>query len=105
MDVQTIDTLPMLVRMLVALIAVIGLMGGLALILKKAGLSGALAENDGSGKTKRLKVIERLPLDARRQLAIISCDSREHLIILSATGETVIDTGLKAPTTKKDKAA
>lgn len=105
METETLDTLPMLVRMLVALIAVVGLMGGLALVLKKAGLSGALAENDGAGKTKRLKVIERLPLDARRQLAIIRCDTQEHLVILSATGETVIETDLKASKTKKDKTA
>ena len=39
MENQAIETLPMLVRMLTALIAVVALMGGLALVLKKFGLT------------------------------------------------------------------
>lgn len=108
---EALNTLPMLVRMLAALTVVVALMGGLALILRKAGLSGALPQNQGK-KAQRLKVIERLPLDTRRQLVIFSCDDQEHLAILSATGETLVKTDINAaqaappkPPAKKRKSA
>ena len=117
METETLNTLPMLVRMLVALATVVALMGGLAFVMKKFGLSGAQPKNQG--KNTRLQVIERLPLDTRRHLVIIGCDETEHLVILGPNGETVLQTDLttrptptqkpaKQPKTtkaKKDKAA
>lgn len=91
---EFLDTLPDFVRMLLALGFVVALMGGLALILKKMGLAGAEAEAPSS---KRLKLLERLPLDARRQLVLLSRDDQQHLVILSAQGETVIETNIKEP--------
>lgn len=84
--------LPQMLRLFAALIFVVSLMGGLALLLKRFGLSGATPE---SPKQKRLKVIESLPLDARRRLVLIQRDNKQHLVILGASGETVVETDIE----------
>ena len=86
-----------IIKAIAALIFVVGLMSGLALLLKKLGLSGALPVKQGE---KRLKIIEVLPLDARRKLAIIERDDQQHLIILGANSETVIETSISPPDNK-----
>lgn len=91
--------LPDFVRMLAALVVVVGMMGALSLILKKAGLSGAQPQ---TATAKRLKVIEKLPLDARRQLVLLKRDDVEHLVILSANGETVIEAGVERIVSEDD---
>jgi flagellar protein FliO/FliZ len=86
--------LPDIVRLLLALTFVIALMGGLAFILKKTGLGGAKAENTKDNK-KRLKLIEVLPLDTRRRLVIVQCDKKQHLVLLGANADTVIETNIQ----------
>lgn len=81
--------LPQFMRLIIALAIVLGLMGGLSLLLKKLGLSTQAAIK--SGKDKRLEIVESLPLDARRRLAIVKCDEKEHLIVLGANSELLID--------------
>lgn len=80
-------------RMIAALVFVIALMGGFALLLKKLGLSGPASVNTGR---RRLKVIESMPLDARRRLVLVQCDDAQHLIILGPGGETVVKTDIPA---------
>lgn len=87
--------MPAYFRLLASLGLVLGLMGGLAILLKKLGVAGQ-AVSAGSGQ-KRLKVVESLPLDARRRLVLIQRDDAQHLIILGHEGETLIETGIKAP--------
>mgnify|MGYP003671434737 FL=1 len=67
-------------------------MGGLAFIVKKLGL--ATPTSMKSSDKRRLKMIESLPLDARRRLVIISCDNQEHLIILGANGESIVQNNI-----------
>ncbi len=81
--------LPQFLRLIIALGVVLMLMGGLAMLIKKLGLS-AHTSIIRSGDRKRLQIVESIPLDARRRLVIIKCDKQEHLVILSANGETVI---------------
>lgn len=78
-------------KMLLALVFVVALMGALTLILKKLGVQGQALS---TGK-KRLKIIEILPLDARRRLALVQRDDVQHLVILGASGETVLETNIK----------
>ena len=91
MDVISTD-LPQIVRLLVALAVVVSLMGGLAFILKKLGL--ATPQSIRSSDKRRLKIVESLPLDARRRLMIIECDGAEHLIISGANNETIVQTNI-----------
>lgn len=76
-----------------ALLFVLGLMGGLALILRRIGLGPASMV---PADKRRLKVIEILPLDARRKAVLLSRDGVEHLVILGGTGETVVETNIQA---------
>lgn len=76
------------IRVVFGLVAVLGLIGLLAAIARKTGFA-AFAKS-GGGK-RRLSVVETLPLDARRKLAIVRCDGREHLLVLGAQGETVVE--------------
>lgn len=78
-------------RIVFALIAVIGMIGLAAVAARKLGLqNGALSLT----RTRRLSIVETLPLDQRRRAAIIACDGREHLIVLDAARVTVIERGL-----------
>jgi len=79
------------IRFVAALAFVLGLMGGLALILKRINL-GAMGINPGA--KRRLKIIEILPLDARRKAVLLSRDDAEHLVILGGTSETVVETNI-----------
>lgn len=85
------QALPEIVRMLLALAFVVALMGGLAMALKHFGLAG---ERPLKTSSKRLKLIERLQLDARRQLVLIQRDGVQHLVILGHNGETLVETDI-----------
>lgn len=87
------DSLPDIVRLLLALAVVIGLMGGLALIMKKLGLAENAHISPKGGK-KRLKIVETLALDSRRRVAIIQRDDKQHLVLLGLNGDTVIETNI-----------
>lgn len=91
-------SLTQLARFGAAMVFVLALMGGLAFALRRFGQGRALT---AAGK-RRLKVIEILPLDARRRAVILKRDDREHLIILGATGETVVETNIEAAQDKRN---
>lgn len=80
------------IKFFAALIFVLGLMGGLSLVLKRFGLGPASML---PADKRRLKVLEILPLDARRKAVLLSRDGAEHLVILGGTGETVVETNIK----------
>ncbi len=75
-----------LLRAIAALLITIGLLLGIAWLVKKYGLfdgSNFLQKNE----TKRLRIIEQLWLDnGRSRLMIIECDKVEHIIMVSANG-------------------
>ncbi len=79
-------------RFIASLLFVLALMGGLWIALKKLGLSGAPMTG---GQQRRLKVIESLPIDARRRAIILQRDNTQHLVILGPTGETVVETDIQ----------
>ena len=82
---------PALLKMILALVFVLGLMGLLAFALKKLGLAGPVPV---AGKKARLKLIETMALDQRRRLAIIQRDDVQHLVILGPNSETVVETNI-----------
>jgi len=95
MDTLLAHEMPQFLRLIIALAIVISLMGGLALLLKKLGL----AEKTPSlkGNKRRLRLVESLPLDARRRLVLLECDDKQHLVILGTTGETLIKSDIPTP--------
>lgn len=76
-----------------ALVFVLVLMGGLALLMKKFGQGHPLTDP----RKRRLKIIEVLPLDPRRRALLLRRDNREHLVILGPNGETLIESGIESP--------
>lgn len=89
------------IRILFSLIAVLGMIGIFAVLGPRLmARAGTLGGKLSMRKTApRLKIVETLSLDTKRRLAIIQCDDREHLIILSGQSETVIDSNLPARST------
>lgn len=84
------DTEMDIIRLLLSLGVVLALMWGLAFLIKKLGLAGAQPVHKGGDKT--LEVVESLPLDARRRAVILRNKDKEHLVILGANSETLIET-------------
>jgi len=77
-------------RILAALVFVLGLILLAAALARKSGLVGA------ARGARRLALVETLALDAKRRAAILRCDGREHLVVMSGESVTVIETGLAA---------
>lgn len=80
-------------RFILSFVVVIGLIGGLAWVLRRYG-AGRIAT--AGGRKGRLGVVEVAIIDARRRLVLVRRDDVEHLLLLSATGETVVETGIGA---------
>jgi flagellar protein FliO/FliZ len=80
-------------KMLFALIATLSLLGLAAYGARRFGL---LQMGGAARAARRLKVSESLIIDARRRLVLVKCDAREHLILLSPTGDCVV-AGFDAP--------
>jgi flagellar protein FliO/FliZ len=71
-----------------ALLFVLGLIGGFALIARKLGLGNfnSIRRNIGN----RLSVVESLQLDSKRKLLLIRCDEKDHLLLLGGATELLI---------------
>ena len=81
-----------IIKFSAALIFVLALMGGLALIMRKLERGNPLIQH----RKKRLQIIETTPIDARRKLVLIKRDDQEHLLILGASTETVIESNIES---------
>ncbi len=83
------------IRFFAALILVLGLLGGFWVILRKgwlpSGFSGLVNLQAARG-ARRLSIRESLLLDPRRRVVIVRADGIEHVVLLGASGETVLDT-------------
>ena len=56
-----------------------------------AGLIGGL----GAASDRRIQMVERLPLDTRRSVALIRRDDIEHLVLIGPEGAVVIESGIQ----------
>jgi len=84
------------VRFAAALIFVLGLIGVVALLAKRFGIQGPGAVTHPHA-AKRLHIIEKTHLDAKRVLILVRRDDVEHLLLLGATSETVVESGIETP--------
>jgi flagellar protein FliO/FliZ len=79
-------------RFLVALVFVLALIGLLAWAARRFGvLRGTVRAKGG---TRRIEVVEIVPIDSKRRLALIRRDQTEHLILLGSTGDLIVETGI-----------
>lgn len=84
--------LPQFIKFFAALLFVLALMGGLALAMRKFSGNHPLT---AAGR-RRLKIVEVLPLDARRKAVLLRRDDREHLVILGANSETLVESNIES---------
>jgi flagellar protein FliO/FliZ len=82
-------------RYFAALLLVLGLVGAAALATRKFGVPGLTRP----AKSRRIHIVETLMLSPRQRIAIIRRDDVEHLVMITPTGATVIETGIAAPAT------
>ena len=84
-------------NMLLMLLILLGIMYGLAYILKRV-------KNPifGTRANQKLKISEQIMLDNKRKLVLIECNGIEHLILLSPSGDVVVQN--PAPMAKKKPA-
>lgn len=75
-------------RFALALVFVLALILGLAGLARRYGFPGTAPAV--ARRARRLKLLEVLPLDAKRRLVLVRHDDRESLILLGASGETVL---------------
>lgn len=87
-------------RFALAATTVIGLMGLLGWGLKYIAARGWIVARPSA--KRRLKLIETLPLDARRRLVLVQCDDREHLLLLGMGQDVVVAKDVKAPCERSD---
>ena len=87
MELETINYF----KFVLALLFVLGLIGGFAIIAKRSGLGnrGPIVR----GKSKRLSIIETMVLDPKRRVVLVQFDNSEHLLLLGANNEQVIGNG------------
>lgn len=82
------------IRFILALIFVIALIGLLAWAARRFGV--ARNAPHVRGKDRRLAVVEMAMLDSKHRLVLVRRDKTEHLLLLGATGELVVETGIPA---------
>ncbi len=78
-------------RFIGAFAFVLALIAGLSWLLRRYGMGLRVAAGIG---TSRIGVVEFSSVDPKRRLVLIRRDGVEHLILLSPTSETVIETGI-----------
>ena len=81
-------------RFILALVFVLALIGVIALVARRLGFGYAAPKR---GKGRRLSVIEVATVDARRRLALLRRDDTEHLVLLGAGSELLIESGIRPP--------
>jgi flagellar protein FliO/FliZ len=80
-----------------ALLIVFGLLAAFTVLLRRYGhkLTGLTLPGTG-GQASRLAVVESKLIDARSKLVLVRRDNIEHLLLISATGTTVVETQIEA---------
>lgn len=73
-------------RAVFALVATLALIGLAAYAARRFGMLQASPR----GGVRRLRVSESLMLDPRRRLVVVRFDDREHLLLLSPSGDCVV---------------
>lgn len=84
-------------RFFLALGFVLVLIAGLAALVRRSGFGERLAATPSSAGPRRLSLIEVRPLDAKHKLVLLRRDDREHLVLLGATSDLLIESDIPAP--------
>lgn len=84
--------LSLYLRFVLALAAVLAMIGAAAYLVRRLGLFGT-GPGRRSGE-RRLAVSAVQPLDNRRRLVLVRRDGVEHLLLLGGANDLVVETGI-----------
>lgn len=79
------------IQSLLALAFVIALLVAFAYGIKRLGFIARVTVDQDGEQKKRLNIVEILPVDAKRRLVLIRRDDKEHLIMLGAERDLLIE--------------
>ena len=83
------------IRFVLALILVLGLIMGLAWVLKRVGF--------GAGgpimRRRRLRIVESANVDGRHRVVLVRRDDVEHVLLVGPNTSQVVERGIPAPAT------
>lgn len=83
------------IQAVLALILVVGLIMGMAWLLRRYGLG------DGTrtplGRKKRISAIESATVDARHRLVLVRRDDVEHLLLVGPSSTVLVEQGIPSP--------
>lgn len=79
-----------LARIIVAFLAVLGLIGGIVWLVRLFG-AARLGGGSARGRQPRLAVIDSAPVDSRRRLLLIRRDNVEHLLMIGGPTDVVVE--------------
>lgn len=82
------------IRLILALIFVLSLIGLLTWLARRFRLGGGALAGRGA---RRVKIVETATLDARRRLVLVRRDGTEHLLLVGPAGDLVVERGIAAP--------
>lgn len=82
------------VRFILAFVFVLGLIGLMAWLARRFGM---IPSRGRTSSERRLKIVETAALDGKRRLLLVRRDNIEHLLMLGATGDVVVESGIAAP--------
>ncbi len=80
-------------RFALAFLFVLGLIGFFGWLARRLGMMPKASRGQG----RRLGIVEVTAVDAKRRLVLVRRDHTEHLILLGATADLVIESGIPAP--------
>ena len=89
-------------KFVLALAFVLGLILLLAFLVRRFGLGSFAIAPRARNSVRRLSVVEVAPIDAKRRLVLVRRDDVEHLILLGAQSELLIESNI--PTTPQNEA-
>ena len=78
-------------RLMIALAIVVAMIAATAWVVRRFGWGARFIARAGE---RRLAVLEVLPMDSKRRLVLIRRDGVEHLVLLGAAGDVVIEHGI-----------
>jgi flagellar protein FliO/FliZ len=90
-------------RFVLVLVFVLALIGVLTWLVRRFGLAGRMPT--GGRRGRRLDVIEVAPLDSRHRLVLVRRDRIEHLILLGANADVVVERGIAPESAGRDEPA
>ena len=88
MDIDSVSYL----KFFFALLFVLGLIGGFALLAKKFGMGNRGPTRRGKGT--RLSIIESMQIDNKRRVVLIRCDKKDYMLLLGGATELMIEDNL-----------